>query len=115
MEYLDFILLESCRRAFESKRISTDEDDRSLRDLKTQFAEATNSSLAMELLDYLFAQPIFTVPNLINQTKVKASKATLLLAVQKLEKAGLVTKISEGRGRRPTVWKFGALVDLIQD
>lgn len=82
---------------------------------KTQFAEATNSSLAMELLDYLFAQPIFTVPNLINQTKVKASKATLLLAVQKLEKAGLVTKISEGRGRRPTVWKFGALVDLIQD
>ena len=82
---------------------------------KTQFAEATNSSLAMELLDYLFAQPIFTVPNLINQTKVKASKATLLLAVQKLEKAGVVTKISEGRGRRPTVWKFGALVDLIQD
>ena len=82
---------------------------------KTQFAEATNSSLAVELLDYLFAQPIFTVPNLINQTKVKASKATLLLAVQKLEKAGLVTKISEGRGRRPTVWKFGALVDLIQD
>ena len=82
---------------------------------KTQFAEATNSSLAVELLDYLFAQPIFTVPNLINQTKVKASKATLLLAAQKLEKAGLVTKISEGRGRRPTVWKFGALVDLIQD
>ena len=82
---------------------------------KTQFAEATNSSLAVELLDYLFAQPIFTVPNLINQTKVKASKATLLLAVQKLEKAGLVTKISDGRGRRPTVWKFGALVDLIQD
>lgn len=80
---------------------------------KTQFAEATNSSLAVELLDYLFAQPIFTVPNLINQTKVKASKATLLLAAQKLEKAGLVTKISEGRGRRPTVWKFGALVDLI--
>ena len=82
---------------------------------KTQFAEATNSSLAVELLDYLFAQPIFTVPNLINQTKVKASKATLLLAAQKLEKAGLVTKISDGRGRRPTVWKFGALVDLIQD
>ena len=82
---------------------------------KTQFAEATNSSLAMELLDYLFAQPIFTVPNLINQTKVKASKATLLLAIQKLEKAGLVTKISEGRGRRATVWKFGALVDPIQD
>ena len=78
-------------------------------------ARARIHSLAMELLDYLFAQPIFTVPNLINQTNVKASKATLLLAVQKLEKAGLVTKISEGRGRRPTVWKFGALVDLIQD
>jgi len=114
LEYLDFILLESCRRAFESKRISTDEDDRSLRDLKNPIC-GSHQFFSGELLDYLFAQPIFTVPNLINQTKVKASKATLLLAVQKLEKAGLVTKISEGRGRRPTVWKFGALVDLIQD
>ena len=78
---------------------------------KTQFAEATNSSLAMELLDYLFAQPIFTVPNLINQTKVKASKATLLLAVQKLEKSWVSDKkFSEGRGRRPTVWKIWGLL-----
>lgn len=83
---------------------------------KARGSEATKFSLSpMPRTNYLFAQPIFTVPNLINQTKVKASKATLLLAVQKLEKAGLVTKISEGRGRRPTVWKFGALVDLIQD
>lgn len=82
---------------------------------KCQFAEVTRSSLAVELLDYLFAQPIFTVPNLIKQSKLQVSKATLILIVQKLEKAGLVTKISEGRGRRPTVWKFRALVDLIQD
>lgn len=82
---------------------------------KSQFAEATHSSLATGLLDYLFAQPIFTVPNLISKSKSQNSKSTLLLTVQKLEKAGVVTKLSEGKGRRPTVWKFGALVDLIQD
>ena len=82
---------------------------------KSQFAEATHSSLAVELLDYLFAQPIFTVPNLIKQTELQVSKATLISTVQKLEKAGLITKLSEGKGRRATVWKFGRLVDLIQE
>ena len=82
---------------------------------RSQLAEKAKSSPSIEILDCIFEQPVFTAPSLIKLFNLKLSKATLLKIIQKLESAGLVNKLSEGRGRRPTVWKFGSLVDLLQE
>ena len=82
---------------------------------RSQLAEKAKSSPSIEILDCIFEQPVFTAPSLIKLFNLKLSKATLLKIIQKLKSAGRVNKLSEGRGRRPTVWKFGSLVDLLQE
>ncbi len=80
---------------------------------KTEFAKATGSSLSIGILDYVFAQPIFTIPNLVKDSSQKISKQSAVQLVHRLEEAKLVSKISEGSGSRPALWKFGGLVELL--
>lgn len=79
---------------------------------KFVFPTTTKSSFAIPVLDYIFASPIFTIPDM--QRKIpNASKQTIVLIVSKLQEAKIVEKISEGKGRLPAVYKFTSLLDLI--
>lgn len=79
---------------------------------KSSFSNETNSAFAISLLDYVFESPIFTIPG-IRQKNPHISKQTVVQIVSKLQSAKIIEKISSGKGRRPAVYKFTALMNLL--
>lgn len=79
---------------------------------KVSFSNATNSSFAISILDFVFAAPIFTIPGILKGDN-NMSKQVVVQLVAKLQKAGIVQKISLGSGRKPAVYKFTDLMKLL--
>lgn len=79
---------------------------------KSVFSSVTNSSYAISLLDYLFESPIFTIPD-VQRRRPDMSKQVIVQMVAKLRDANIVAKIAVGKGRRPAVYRFTALMDLL--
>ncbi|MCF0254600.1 MAG: Fic family protein, partial [Duodenibacillus sp.] len=77
------------------------------------FAAATGSSRAADALGFMFSFPVFTAPGFAEELGLQKQSAMLLLG--KLEKAGLVERLSKGRGRTPGTWKFSKLAELLED
>lgn len=82
---------------------------------KKEFSEATSSSHAVELLDYVFKNPLFTLPDLKKNSKIALKQQAINALLGKLSDAGLLTRESEKQGRRPAAWKFGKLYALIAE
>ncbi len=79
---------------------------------KSSFSSTTNSSVAIAILDFVFESPIFTIPA-IQQKYPNISKQTLVTITAKLKDAGIFEQVSVGKGRRPSVYRFNELVDLL--
>lgn len=43
------------------------------------------------------------------------NRQTAVTIFNKLEKAGIIQKIASGTGRRPAVWKFLELVEILEN
>lgn len=80
---------------------------------KVDFAEATKSSFAISALDYIFANPAFTIPSLIQETKPHLTNYGVTQVVKKLQSAGLISVIRQGRGKRSTIYKFNELMNIL--
>lgn len=80
---------------------------------KASFAEATNSAFAITVLDYVFAHPVFTVPSLKQETNPHISSPGVVLILNKLRDAGLIEMVRQGRGKRPSIYRFNALMALL--
>lgn len=80
---------------------------------KEKFANATNSSFAINSLDYIFANPIFSIPGLRNAYRQNLSQQVTSQLVNKLTSAKLIEKVYSGVGRRPSVYRFPALLKLL--
>lgn len=80
---------------------------------KNEFALATNSSCAIDVLDYVFAHPIFSIPDLLLKSKQHIPVQTASQVIGKLTAAGLIDKLAAGRGRIPAVYRFTELMSLL--
>lgn len=79
---------------------------------KLDFSSSTNSSYAIALLDYVFESPIFTISD-IKRKNPNISKQAIIQMVSRLQDAKIFTKIAEYKGRRPAVYKFTPLMNLL--
>lgn len=80
---------------------------------KRTFAVTTGSADAVQMLDYMFGKPLFTMPDLLQNSGCAFSRQAIAKALNKLELAGLIEKAAPGRGRTPAVWKFTDLIRLL--
>ena len=65
---------------------------------KANFASVTGSHNAIQLLDYVFKKPLFTLPNAMKALSPSLSRQGLHNMLGKLEQAGMVERIAEGKG-----------------
>lgn len=80
---------------------------------KKEFSDLTGSSHAVEILDYLFRNPLFTFPDLKKNSNIILGQQALNSLMNKLHTAGIIIKTAEKQGRRPATWKFVKLMNLI--
>ncbi len=74
-------------------------------------AAALNSAMAPATLDFLFTSPVFTISAFIRTAGVNRPLAAQL--TDKLLDAGVIEQIHPGRGRRPALYRFPELLDLL--
>ena len=80
---------------------------------KADFSIATNSSYAISVLDYVFTKPIFSIPDMLKNSTPKMTKQVAIQVINKLISAGLIEKIAEGKGRKPSRYRFPNLLRLL--
>ncbi|MFR8053820.1 MAG: Fic family protein [Bilophila wadsworthia] len=83
-------------------------------DSKNRFSEVTASASAIQILDYIFAKPIFTLPDMQRDDNINLTTQAVIKILNKLEKASLIHKIAQGRGRTPTIWEFTPLLKILR-
>lgn len=80
---------------------------------KVEIVDVTTSSFALTLLDYLFANPVFSVPDLMQKTRPNLSIQSVVQLVKKLENAGILTVKEPTSGRTPATYCFHSLLGLL--
>lgn len=81
--------------------------------LKSQVVELTHSQFAVAVLDHMFRLPIFP-SNSIDNLPNTPTKATILVLLNKLKDAGILTVVREHSGRRPQLLAFRELINLCE-
>ena len=69
------------------------------------------SRYALAALDTLFSQPIFSTPRFVEESGIPQASAARLL--DRLRESGVLWVVRRGRGRRPTVWEFRELMEIV--
>ena len=67
----------------------------------------------MAALDALFFKPIMSTTEFMQKTAIPY-KSTVRDILKKLESAGVIKPIKEGRGRTPTVFIFHELISITE-
>lgn len=95
-----------------------EEDTRRVREIlalyertKDAVVEVTRSRYAVAATEALFGQPIFSTPGFVAESRIPPATAARLL--DRLEAARILRTVRRGRGRRPTVWAFPELVEIV--
>lgn len=82
--------------------------------MKKHFLELTHSQYAVPLLDRMFAQPIFKSTDIVFTREPKPSRQSVAGFLKTLRKAGVLTVLREGRGRRAQILAFKELINLCE-
>jgi Fic family protein len=78
---------------------------------KIEVASVLKSPYTLQALDAIFEQPVFNSVAFIQRSGIPERSALRILG--KLEDAGVITLREPKSGRKPAVWMFGGLVDLV--
>jgi Fic family protein len=81
-------------------------------DMKQQVVASTRSQYAILALDWIFDRPIFKSSDFVARAGIPEPTAKRILAVLRSE--GVLTVVSEGRGRRAAVLAFPALLNIAE-
>lgn len=81
---------------------------------KDIFRKITGSTYSIQILDYFFSKPIFTIPDMLQETDINLSQQGATQILNKLEHAGILRKAEKRRGRIPSVWHFVPLLAILQ-
>ena len=80
--------------------------------MKEVVADSTRSKYALRTLDTLFAWPLLSTPQFVRLSGVPAPSAARIL--NDVERTGEIKVIRRGKGRRPTVWIFPTLLEIVR-
>ncbi len=81
-------------------------------EMKLRLAKITRSQWAIQCLDYLFSNPYFSSTHFKRNSGVPTTSAGRLL--HSMEAAGLIRKVRLGAGRKPSIYVFPKLWDIIE-
>jgi Fic family protein len=81
-------------------------------DSKEKIVTLTHSQHAVRALDFLFQQPIFAAPHFVDGSGIPRPSALRILSM--LRKFGLLRTLREGKGRRPGIFAFSHLLDVVE-
>ncbi|MEZ5331686.1 MAG: Fic family protein [Thermoanaerobaculia bacterium] len=82
-------------------------------EMKGELASGTRSQYVIKMLDTIFSLPIFSTPQFVETSRIPNASANRLLKLAESE--GLLEVRRPGRGRRPTIWAFPALLEVVRD
>lgn len=80
-------------------------------EMKMVVAQRTRSQFGLQALDTLFSWPVFSTPQFSRRSGIPAASAARLL---KGLEGDVLAVLRPGRGRRPTLWTFPALLDIVR-
>ncbi|MCK4593977.1 Fic family protein [bacterium] len=75
-------------------------------------AELTRSQYAVHALQWIFEKPIFKSSDFVAMARIPAPTARRFLSV--LRDSGVLTTVVESSGRRPSVYAFGKLLNIVE-
>ena len=80
--------------------------------MKVQLAYTTKSQWAIQCLDYIFSNPYFNSTDFKQRGGVPKTSAMRLLNI--MEQGGIIQKVTQGAGRKPGLYIFPKLWDIIE-
>lgn len=80
--------------------------------MKDRFRDELNSQWAIDALDFVFTNPIFRNNRFTAHSKIPSHVA--MNFTRKLREAGLLAQIAPGSGRRPAMYAFQPLIDIVR-
>ena len=80
--------------------------------MKVRFREELKSEWTIEALDFMFANPVFRNSKFTAHERIPAHVAATM--TRKLRDVGVLSQIEPGAGRRPALYGFAPLVDLLR-
>ncbi|HIB8179039.1 TPA: Fic family protein [Elizabethkingia anophelis] len=110
-EWIKFFL-----KAVESQAIRNLQVAESIKSLyeqiKAEFSELLSSKWNMEIVDYIFTNPVFRNNKFVSTTKIP--NATAVLIIKKLVENGYLAVKEEASGRRAALYSFEPLMRLVR-
>jgi Fic family protein len=82
-------------------------------DMKLRFRQELKSEWAIEALDFMFANPSFRNSRFTAHDRIPAHVAATM--TRKLREAGILSQIAPGSGRRPAIYGFAPLIDILRE
>lgn len=81
-------------------------------DMKDRFRDELNSQWAIDALDFVFTNPTFRNNRFTAHGKIPSHVA--MNFTRKLREAGLLLQVAPGSGRRPAMYAFQPLIDIVR-
>ncbi len=81
-------------------------------EMKTAFTDLLSSKWSLIILDFVFTNPVFRNNKFISSTQIPAATATGV--VKKLIEKGYLLQKEEAAGRRPALYSFEPLMQLVR-
>lgn len=81
-------------------------------EMKARFRDELNSRWAMDALDFMFANPTFRNNRFTASSGIPSHVAMDI--TRKLREAGLLVQVAPGAGRRPAMYAFRPLIDIVR-
>ena len=110
-QWIEFFL----RAVTEQSRINADKAQ-AIIDLKEEtllrVQEVTHSQYTLQVVNYIFSKPWFTGTDFRAGADVPRTSVTRLL--NRLTKGGIITKIISGKRRKPSLYMFPTLKQIVE-
>ncbi|WP_029733546.1 Fic family protein [Deferrisoma camini] len=108
-----------CRFFLEAARVQAEDNLakaeailRLYEEMKRRIPRLTRSQYAIHALDWIFERPIFRSTDFVVAARIPEPTARRFLGV--LRKEGVIEEIAQGRGRRPAILAFPALINIAE-
>lgn len=80
-------------------------------EMKEKITESTHSQFAIQTLDQIFCSPVFSSSKFYKETKIPKASASRILST--LAEKGILKITRKGVGRKPSIYRFKKLMDVI--
>jgi hypothetical protein len=80
--------------------------------MSSEVARATHSEHANRAVEFLFSRPIFASTHFVETSEIP--RPTALRFLRMFRERGVLRVVREGSGRRPTIFAFPELLNIVE-